>query len=53
MVKNQKEVLAALYSDKDKINIFSWENESEIRGFKHYHRSDFEDIVNSINKIKG
>lgn len=53
MVKNQKEVLAALYSDKDKINIFSWENESEIRGFKHYNRSDFEDIVNSINKIKG
>ncbi len=52
MSKNQKEILANLYSDKKDINIFYWENESEIRGFKHYDSSDFDEIVKSVNKIK-
>lgn len=53
MVTNQKEVQANLHTpDKLMFNIHFWENENEIRGFKVYQTSDFDKIVESINKIK-
>lgn len=53
MVTNQKEVQANLYTPgKLSFNIHSWEDEKEIRGFKTYQSSEFDKIVDSINKIK-
>jgi hypothetical protein len=53
MSKNQKEILANLHVDnKDTFNIFYWEDDKEIRGFKTHQSSDFEAIVASIEKIK-
>ena len=53
MSKNQKEVLANLHvDDKTEFNIFYWENEEEIRGFKTHENSDIDGIIASINKIK-
>lgn len=53
MSKNQKEVLANLHDeDKTDFNIFYWENDEEIRGFKVHENSDLDGIVASINKIK-
>ena len=53
MVINQREVQANLHTkDKLQFNIHSWEDDNEIRGFKVYGDSDFDKIVESINKIK-
>jgi hypothetical protein len=53
MVVNQSEVQAKLYEETDsRFNISYWENEEEIRGFKVHQDSEFDDIVQSINKIK-
>ena len=53
MVANQKEVQANLHTPgKLEFNIHSWEDENEIRGFKVYQDSEFDKIVESINKLK-
>lgn len=52
MSKLQKSILSNLYSDENRFNTYYWENESELRGFKRYDKEDFDEIVNSINKIK-
>lgn len=53
MSKNQKEILAGLHVDeKDTFNIFYWENDKEIRGFKAHQSSEFDAIVQSVEKIK-
>lgn len=53
MAANQKEVQANLFEkDKTQFNIHSWEDANEIRGFKVYDDSKFDDIVKSIEKIK-
>ena len=53
MSKNQKEILANLHVDnKDTFNIFYWEDDKEIRGFKTHQSSDFDAIVSSVEKIK-
>ena len=53
MSKNQKEIIANLHEDdKRKFNIFYWENEEEIRGFKVHENTDLSGIEASIEKIK-
>lgn len=51
--KTQKEILAGLHQeDRDTFNIYYWENEKEIRGFKTHQSTDFDAIVASVEKIK-
>ena len=53
MSKNQKEVQANLHTPGKKIfNMHYWEDDKEIRGFKVYNDKDFDQVVESINKIK-
>lgn len=53
MSQNQKEVQANLHtSGKTKFNMHYWEDDKEIRGFKVYSENDFDQVVESINKIK-
>lgn len=53
MTSNQTEVQAKVYDHKDsRFKISYWEDENEIRGFKVYKNSEFDQIVESINKIK-
>lgn len=53
MSKNQKEILAGLHDqNKDHFNIYYWEDDKEIRGFKNYKSKDLDGIFASIEKIK-
>lgn len=52
MSKNQKEVLNNLNKNTVEHKLYYWENESELRGFKHYKPNDYNGIVQQINKIK-
>jgi hypothetical protein len=53
MVKNLSSVKSSLYDDNnDRINMYYWEDDEEIRGFKKYDKSNYDDIIQSINKIK-
>ena len=53
MTSNQTEVQAKVYDDKDsRFTISYWEDEQDLRGFKVYENTEFDDIVKSIEKIK-
>jgi hypothetical protein len=53
MVLNQSEVQTKLYTaDNSVFTIGYWEDDKEIRGFKTHSSSEFDAIVESINKIK-
>ena len=53
MSTNQKEVQANLHTPGKKVfNMHYWEDDKEIRGFKVYNDKDFDQVVESINKIK-
>ena len=53
MSKNQKEVQANLHTEgKTMFNMYYWEDEKEIRGFKVYNDPNVDEVIESINKIK-
>lgn len=52
MSKNQKEALNNLNKNTTSHKLYYWENESELRGFKHCNSNNYDEIVQYINKIK-
>lgn len=53
MTANQNEVQAKLHDEQNsRFTISYWEDEQELRGFKVYNNSKWDEIVSSIEKIK-
>lgn len=53
MTDNQNEVQAKLHDEQNsRFTISYWEDEQDLRGFKVYENTEFDDIVKSIEKVK-